>query len=180
MKYLQNRKVLFGVIAILAILIVSGGAWFFLGSKGLSNQAGQTQSGSQSGDQMQIIGTLSPSDIGLQLVLRNDNKAIKFVANKLEGIKSLEWNFTYQADIPLSDQNQYNQGQKVTQEFGSDNPVILNGKTSYSSQFRELGTCSSGVCRYDTGVTSVQLEMKITKLDGSIYKVDDSINIPQG
>ncbi len=177
MKYLQNTKILIGAIAVLVILIVGGAAWFFFNNKGLTNQADQGQANSQSGGQSQTIGSLSPSDIGLQMVLRSDSKAIKFTANKLQGVKSLEWNFTYQADIPQSDQNQYNQGQKVTQEFGSDSPVILNGKTSYESQFRELGTCSSGVCRYDTGVTSVQLQMKVTKLDGSIYKVDDSINL---
>ena len=178
MKFLKNSKVLGGVIVLLVVLILGGGLWYFIAAKSSSNQANQSQENSLGG-QTQTIGTLSPSDIGLQLVLRSDNKAVKFIANKLGGVKSLEWNFTYQADIPLSDQNQYNQGQKVTQEFGSDSPVILNGKTSYESQFRELGTCSSGVCRYDSGVTSVQLEMKVTKLDGSIYKVDDSINIPQ-
>ena len=178
MKYLQNTKVLIGLIVVLVVLIVGGGL-FFLYMKNTSSQAANGTNAASSGDQSQepTIGTMQPSDIGLQMVLRDDEKAIKFTADKLDGIKTLEWNFTYQADIPLEDQTADNVGSKVTQEFGSDSPVDVEGKSSYDSQFRELGTCSSGTCRYDTGLTSVQLVMKVTKTDGSVYQIQDSINL---
>jgi len=175
MKYLKDQKILIGSIVVLVLLIIGGG-FFFVSMR--NNAASATQSsGSQDQSQEQTIGTMSPSDIDLQMVLRPDNKAIKFTTDKLDGIKTLEWNFTYQADIPVEDQTADNAGSKVTQEFGSDNPVNVQGKSSYDSVFRELGTCSSGHCRYDTGITAVDLVMKITKTDGSVYQIKDSINL---
>jgi len=166
--------VLIIAIVVLVLLIIGGGVGFLAMKNNASPTADQT---AYSGDQEQTIGTMQPSDIGLQMVLRDDDKAIKFIANKLDGIKTLEWNFTYQADIPVEDQSADNAGNKVTQEFGSDNPVNVQGKSSYDSVFRELGTCSSGHCRYDTGITSVDLIMKVTKTDGSVYQIKDSINL---
>jgi len=174
MKYLQNQKLLIVAIVVLVLLIIGGGVGFLAMKNNASPTVDQT---ADSGDQEQTIGTMQPSDIGLQMVLRDDDKAIKFIANKLDGIKTLEWNFTYQADIPVEDQSADNAGNKVTQEFGSDNPVNVQGKSSYDSVFRELGTCSSGHCRYDTGITSVDLIMKVTKTDGSVYQIKDSINL---
>lgn len=176
MKYLQNTKFLIGMIVILIVLIVGGGL-FFLSAKNKASQNSDNTSSSTDQSQEQTVSTMQPSDIGLKMVLRDDSKAIKFTADKLDGIKTLEWNFTYQADIPLADQTADNAGSKVTQEFGSDSPVNVQGKSSYESQFRELGTCSSGHCRYDSGVTSVQLIMKVTKTDGSISQIKDSIDL---
>ena len=175
----KNTKILIGTIAALIVLIIVGGIYFFM-SRNMSNSpssAQAAQNGNSNASQNQTIATLKPSDIGLQLVLSNDKKKVSFTADKLSGVKTLEWNFSYQADIPQADQTQETVGQKITEEFGSDNPVALNGQSSYSSTPRELGTCSSGTCRYDTGVTSVQLELKVTKDDGSVNKVDDSINL---
>lgn len=177
MKYLQNTKFLVGMIIILVILIIGGGFFFLYVRNNVAQSANDTSSSSSGQSQEQTVGTMQPSDIGLQMVLRSDNQAIKFTADKLDGIKTLEWNFTYQADIPLQDQSADNAGSKVTQEFGSDSPVNVEGKSSYDSVFRELGTCSSGHCRYDTGITSVQLVMKVTKVDGSVYQISDSINL---
>ncbi len=176
MKLLQNRKVLILFIVILVLLILAGG-FFFLSAKNISSQNAENANSSSGQSQEQMIGTMQPSDIGLQMVLRSDGKAIRFTADKLDGIKTLEWNFTYQADIPVADQTADNAGSKVTQEFGSDSPVNVDGKSSYASEFRELGTCSSGHCRYDTGITSVDLIMKVTKTDGSVYQIKDSINL---
>lgn len=179
LQKLQGRNLLIIVIVVL-VLLIAGGGFFVLSMRNSASNPGSSSDTSQTGDdQSQAIGTLQPSDIGLQIVLRSDNQAIKFIADKLEGVKTLEWNFTYDANIPPEDQSGDNVGGKVTNEFGSDNPVNVEGKSSYDSGFRELGTCSSGHCRYDTGVTSVSLVMKVTKTDGKVYQVQDSINIPQ-
>ncbi|HUD45113.1 MAG TPA: hypothetical protein VMR41_06220 [Patescibacteria group bacterium] len=177
LKKLQSRNVLIAIVAVLILLVVGGGGYFFLSSH--NNAANSNTTADAQDDQTPTAGNLQPSDIGLQLVLRADNQAIKFTANKLDGVKTLEWTFTYDADIPASDQTADNAGSKVTQEFGSDSPVNVEGKSSYDSGFRELGTCSSGHCRYDTGITSVSLVMKVTKTDGKVYQIQDSINLPQ-
>lgn len=171
---LKNQKVLIGVIVVLVLLIIGGGAWFIMSRNNASAlQAQQATDDSQE----QVVGTLQPSDIGLKLILTPDDKKISFSADKLQDVRALEWNFTYDADIPASDQTPDNAGQKVTQEFGSDQPIVLNGKTSYTSTPRELGTCSSGHCRFDTGIQSVKIELKVTKTDGNVYQVTDSINL---
>lgn len=174
---MKNRNILIGAIVVLVVVIILGGIFLLAGH----NQAASSTASdsSQTGSQEQTVGTLTPADIGLQMVLSPDDKKIKFTADKLDGVKTLEWNFTYDADIPASDQTADNAGSKVTQEFGSDQPVNVVGKISYESPFRELGTCSSGHCRYDTGITSVSIVMKVTKTDGNVYQIKDSISMPQ-
>jgi hypothetical protein len=161
----MNKKI--GIIVgVLVLVLLLGGGVIVLTSK-----KGPTPTPTP--EVQQTVGELSPEDIGLKLELRDDSKAIRFTAGKLADVSLLEWEFYYEADVPLSERVAGEEVGKVTQSFGGDTKVKSG---SFTSEYRELGTCSAK-CRYDTGVEEVKILMKVTKKDGSLYQVEDSITL---
>ncbi len=165
----KDRRVIIAIVAILVVLLGIGG-YFVLGQK---NAKPPVDNSIASEDAIKI----PASDIGLTMELSADEKKVRFTASKLDGAKSLEWTFNYDADIPPDQRSEADGAAKVSQAFGSLEPVNVEGKSSYTSEYRELGTCSSGHCRYDTGVEKVNLVLKMTKNDGKVYQIEDSINL---
>lgn len=166
---MKNKQVMIAVAVVLVVLLGIGG-YFVLGQK---NAKPPVDNSLTSEDAIKI----PASDIGLTMELSPDKKKIRFNAAKLDGAKSLEWTFNYDADIPPDQRSEADGAAKVSQAFGSLEPVDVEGKSSYTSEFRELGTCSSGRCRFDTGVEKVNLVLKMTKNDGKVYQIEDSINL---
>ena len=166
----NNKNLIIGAVIIVVLLLGAGG-YFIFGHKAAAPTT--TQSQFDSADAVKI----PASDIGLTMELSPDKKKVRFDATKLNGAKSFEWTFNYDADIPADQRSEGDTTSKVSQAFGSLEPVDVSGKSSYQSEFRELGTCSSGHCRYDTGVQKVNLVLKMTKTDGKVYQVEDSINL---
>jgi hypothetical protein len=91
----------------------------------------------------------------------NNNKQVVFTIAKSDGITAVEYELTYTA---ADEQQRGVIGQVEDLEEG--NPI--------ESKPLDLGSCSSGVCKYDTGVTSVDLLLKVTK-GGKDYQVKDSL-----
>lgn len=166
-KFLKNKPLLIGVVVL--VLLVLGGGFYVLSSNKKAAAPVDTS-------QDQAILDMKPDEIGLSMALTPDNKKVKFKADKLDGVAHLEWEFSYDADIPAdSADGGSTDGGKVTQSFGGETDV--HG-SSYESVFRELGTCSTGgKCRYDTGIDKVDILIKVTKSDGKIYQVKDSISL---
>lgn len=154
--------------AVVALLFVLGGV-FVLTSNKKAPVATDTSEDI-------VIADMKPEEIGLKLELTPDNKKVKFSADKLDGVSHLEWEFSYDANIPAdAAEGGGEDGGKVTQSFGGETDVQ---GSSYESVFREIGTCSTGgKCRYDTGVEKVDILLKVTKSDGKIYQVKDSISL---
>lgn len=165
----QNKKLLI-IGGVLLVLLLGVGGFFVFGNKSAQEETTQTQSLDDA------VISLSPDKIGLKMETRNSNKEVRFVATKLSDAKSLEWEFFYDADIPLKDRTE-DGPTTVTQNFGSSEPVNVEGKSSFESPFRELGTCSSGRCRFDTGVKRVNLTIKMIKTDGKVYQIEDSLDL---
>lgn len=163
---MKNKNLIIGVIVAILLLLVGG--FFFLSKKSTQKTADTTTT------QEQVL-AMKPEDIGLEIQARTDKKAVRFVANKLDGVKNLSWEFFYDADIPVAERAEGADEGKVTQSFVGE--TELNGDSSYTSEYRELGTCSSGRCRYDTGVESVKLLLKVTKEDGKVYQVEDELTL---
>lgn len=162
----KNKKLLIGV-AVVVLLIVAGAGIFFLSGR---NEAPEEEVGIAE----ENLPKMSPSEIGLEITPSSDQRYIQFTVTKLSGIKHLEWEFTYDADAPadLGD----GEGGRVTQGFGGEADV--EGESEYTSEKRELGTCSTGgKCRFDTGIEKVALLIKVTKDDGTVYQVEDSISL---
>lgn len=166
-KFLKNKSLMIGVVALVLVLVVGG--YYVLSST--KKAASPTETAED-----QVILDMKPEDMGLSLALSPDNKKVKFKADKLAGVSHLEWEFSYDANIPADAADGGSaEGGKVTQSFGGETDVTGN---TYESVFREIGTCSTGgKCRYDTGVEKVDILIKVTKSDGKIYQVKDSISL---
>ncbi len=83
---------------------------------------------------------------------RNDRKAIIVTFSNLSVAQSISYNLVYSAN-------------GVDQGFGG-NITELSG-----TQTREivLGTCSHGVCRYDTGIKNAKFSVTYKLLNGKTY-----------
>jgi hypothetical protein len=157
----QKNFIILGVIFLLILFV---GGYFLLGGKTQPESKEETRSVEEE------VLTLKPEDIGLQIIANANKKQVKFIINKLNGIQSIEYELSYEADSVSGDEQRISRG-----IAGED--VIKNGMKKYESKFLDLGSCSSGTCRYDTGVESVNLLLKLTKNDGKVYQVEDSLSL---
>lgn len=164
----MNRKVLV-IVGAVVLLLILGGGFFILSSK--KNTATETPTTTD-----QTIQKLSPSDIDLQLTMSSDNKKVKVIVGNVTDITSLEYEITYDADIPASELAPGEEGGQVERGF-SDEAKITSADKKYESKYFDLGSCSKNVCRYDTGVKEIKILMKVTKHDGKLYEVQDSVTI---
>src|SRR5438045_8718769 len=95
----KNRKVQI-MLGVVVILVVAGGGFFFIAGKSNSKpQDDQTNS-------QDIVQKISPDEIGLNLTVKPDKKAVKFAITKLSGIKSIEYQLTYEADSTAQEQSE--------------------------------------------------------------------------
>ena len=177
-KLLQDKKLL-GLIGV-AILLILGGSYFIFSN----NKAKEAQA--LPAAQIEVVQNLNPSDIGLKIVPHIGNKCsttptpyneVKFSIDKPSDIKHVSWQFTYDADIPASEQIADIGNGQVTQQLGSDEGQDVNTTGQYNSRYEFLGTCSKNVCRCDTGVKKINLVLKVTKTDNKIYEAKDAVDL---
>lgn len=157
---LKNKKILAAIGVIILLLI--GGAVYVLSTR-------QNSSPKLQGEAIEVIPTIMPDEIGLEFVAKSDKKYVKFTINKPEGIEKVEYEITYDA---------VSEGNMVAQALAGDltKDDAKDGKLGID--YRELGTCSTGgKCRFDQGVESVKLILKITKSDGKVFQTEKSINL---
>lgn len=157
---MQNKNVFIAVGVVILLIVVGGGYYFFSSSsKKLETKVSQE-------DQQEevIVPTLSPKDVGLTFVARSDKKAVKFSLTEASDIKSIDYEISYTAkgDIPRGAIGHLDV-----------KPTDKKVETNYI----DLGTCSSGKCKYDEGVESVKLILKIAKNDDKSYSVEDSLSL---
>ncbi len=168
---MNNKKLLLIIGGIVLLLFIIGGVLVF--STRSSNDSDSNNSNVTTGEN---IGTLKPSDIGLKLVLSSNNQKVRVVVDDISNIKSLEYDISYDADIPASELAPGETGGKVERGF-SDEAKITSSQSRYESKDFDLGSCSRNVCRYDTGVEEVRIIMKVIKKDGKVYEVKDSVEV---
>ena len=149
-------------VIVVIIVLVAGGVWLVAQKKATPQQIPAVS------DQSQPVQTLSPDSIGLAVAFRSDNKAIKFTVNNASGINSIEYQISY---------NKMLNGQTVPD--GLIGTVDMNpGDATAGIGYREFGTCSSGVCRYDNVISPVTITLKIVKSDGKVYQVVKTVDLP--
>lgn len=163
----QNKTTLI-TISIIVILILIAGGFFLYKNKTATPEPEPTQ-------QSNVVEKLSSSQIGLKLEASSDNKKIKFAIDKLTGIKAVSYELTYEAD-PSAQEKADGADQRVQRGVVGD-AKFTSRDSSYTSPWLDLGSCSSGTCKYDVGVTSVSLVLKITKDDGKVYQSEESLEL---
>lgn len=157
---MQGKKLYLIIAAVVVVLGVGG--FYMLSQK----KAQQTPT---QGDQTMQVLTLSPDSLGLQTAFRSDNKAMKFTLNNAADVKAVEYQISYTKQVKG---DQVPEGLIGTMD-------ITPGNTAQGIGYREFGTCSSGICRYDTLVSDITLTLKVTKTDGKVYQVTQTISRPQ-
>jgi hypothetical protein len=167
-KKSMNRNVLMGVAVLVILLLVGGGAYF------LANRNAEPED--DAGFVEEQLPKMDPKELGLAIIPSSDKRYIQFKVTKSQGIKHLEWEFTYDADATETGDGEGGGG-RVTQGFGGEADITSENK-EFVSEKRELGTCSTGgKCRFDTGIETIKLILKVTKADGKVYQAEDSISL---
>lgn len=166
----MNKKILVPVIAFV-ILLLAGGGYFFLSQKASESTVDEQQQGIPD----EVFPTMAPSEIGLKMIPRSDNKAVKLVLSSASNVQVIEFDLVYDADQSNSFGEDEGGSGKVSRNVTDE--VQVNGKSPFETKYYDLGSCSSGKCRYDIGVTKVKLEMKVTKKDGKVFQVSDSLEL---
>ena len=159
MEQLKNKKVI-AAVAVFVVLIIAAGALFLFKN--------QSSSETSSDD---LIATfdlpeLSPEEIGMEVTVRKDQKALMFELTKADDIARVEYTIEYEKELD---------GETVPEGIFGEMNIGEDGITK--TDFREFGTCSAGRCRYDNVISDVTIVLKVTKKDGKEYQVTKIVKL---
>jgi len=158
MDFLKKNKIIIGVVVIL--IIAALGIWYFVLPKGGSNTANQNSSEQQ-------VKEIKPEDIGLELALSSDKKNVEMTITKLTGIKTLEYELSYDAE-----EKDPESGETSTVPKGAvGSPIEIGSQSSIKREIL-LGTCSANKCRYDKVKSDIKVVIKVTYSSGEIGSVE--------
>ena len=154
-KYLKDKRVLIVAgIAVLALVLIVVGVILMMKSSVSSQNANQGAAPTE----VPVL-SLQPSDIGLTLVEAANMQTATMTITKTSDIASIDYQLSYNAEVS---------GQSIPRGNIGHSDVKTPGQVI--TQKITFGTCSD-VCHYDTGITQVQLIVKVTKTDGKVYQV---------
>ncbi len=149
---LRNKKV-YAAVAVFVLLALAGGVFLFM-----RHQSTPVDDGSMLSTQN--LPTLSPEAIGMVVTVRPDKKAVKFELTKAGDIKHVSYEIHYNKKLD---------GQKIPEGFLGEMNIAEDGITK--TDYWPFGSCSSGTCHYDEGVSDVTIKLVVTKKDGKTYQV---------
>lgn len=159
LTYFKNKKLL-AVIAVFLVFVVLGGIFLLSRNQKVSTSS-ETEVTQDSG-----LPKLNPEDIGIEVTVRPDSKALMFRLSKASDITHVEYTIEYDKVID---------GTKVPEGIFGEMNIAKDGITK--TDYREFGTCSSGHCRYDNVVSDITLTLKVTKKDGKDYEVKKIVKL---
>jgi hypothetical protein len=166
MKLFKNKTLVI-ILVVVILVIIGGGAYFFIA--GSSNSQSENLPVDNN-----VVQTLSPSSIGLKLEASADNKKVRFAISKASNISSIEYELIYTANSTAEEKSEGAQARVQRGITGQEN--INAGTSTYQSSWLILGSQSANIVRYDTGVNSVAITLKITETNNKVYQVQDSLN----
>lgn len=165
MNWLKNRNAQIGV-GILAIVLLVGG--FLIIRNNSSSDVPETET------QENTVQEISAEELGLTMEANPANNEVKFLISKADDIESLEYELVYEADSTAAE---ISEGGEERVQRGITGEDSLNGESTYESEWLVLGSESAGTKRYDIGVESVDLTLKIVKNDGKTYSSEQSLEL---
>lgn len=154
---MKDKKII--VALVLIVLVFLGGGYYLLSAnKTTVSEAPVAQAPEET------VLTMKPQDLGLTIAARTDKRAVKFEIANAADITVVEYQVTYTAkgDIPRG---------------AIGNIEVKSGEKMIGSNYIDLGTCSASKCKYDIVVSPVKLILKVTKSDGKVYQVEDSLDL---
>ncbi|HRN96718.1 MAG TPA: hypothetical protein PLD54_04690 [Candidatus Levybacteria bacterium] len=149
------------------MLMILGGAMVVLVLIGVGFYFMTSNSGEESDQKkvvQQTLRQIEPEDIGFTLTAAPDSQNVFIDVTKPDGIDLIEYELSYDAegDLPRG-------------TFGEID--IAGGEALPKKVY--LGTCSSGTCKPDKGVTLVTVTAKVTYSDGDRAQLESSVNMTE-
>jgi flagellar basal body-associated protein FliL len=164
-NFFKQKKILIALVIVLFIGIAAGIFAFVSNSTAsLAEEETAVDTG--------VVETLTPDELGLSITAKPDGKAVKFKISNANDIKSIEYQLTYEADSTA--QEKAEGGEDRVQRGITGEADLPGGKSAYESEWLDLGSCSRNVCKYDTGVETLELTLKIVKKDGKVFESQKS------
>lgn len=154
------------IALVITVLLIAVGGYFIFSGKNNTTTLPE--------EQIEQVESLDASTIGLKLVVKADKKNVRLMIENITGINHIEYEITYDADS--RDKEARAEGVKVPRGF-SDEKDLSGTSGPFESKDYFLGTCSSGTCVADAGVTSVKAIVKVTKADGKVYQSEASVDL---
>jgi len=108
---------------------------------------------------------ITPEEIGLTLTPISNNQKIRIEIAKVDGISSFEYELSYDAT---------ENGETVPRGAIGELEVVGGKKVSHDI---DLGSCSSGTCKYDKGVTEVSAVVRVNYTDGQTAVAEMSVSL---
>lgn len=156
---MKKDKLIIIAGGVLLIFLVIG-AYFFLSNRKTSNEAVLTPPE----ETEDVFPAVSAQDLGLTFSARADGKAVKFEISNASDIASIDYEISYLAE-----------GNIPRGVIGSITKA--EEEETIAIDYEVLGSCSSGKCKYDAGVTSVKLILRILKTDGKTYQTEETLDL---
>lgn len=170
MNFAKNKPLI--IVGIVILILVVVGAFLFL-KKGPSSETATP------GNQEENIKQVTAEDIGLKLSLSADKKSVVMEVTKLDGIKSIEYEVSYNAKNPggsaASEDGESSEGD-IPRGVISSTPIDAAGQSEIKKSI-DLGTCSAGKCKYDIVTSDIQFVIKVNFSDGTVGSVTASLPV---
>lgn len=160
------KALLFGLIGLVVVGLIAFAIFVIMPFSGGTSGEEETVTDSS------VVETLTADQLGLSIEAKPDGKAVKFKIDKAGDIKTIEYQVTYEADSTA--QEKAEGGEDRVQRGITGEADIEGDALKYESEWLDLGSCSRNVCKYDTGVDSVDLTLKIIKKNGKTYESEAS------
>src|SRR5690349_20702102 len=155
---MKNKWAMGGIVAVIVVVVVAGVV--FMQNKNSTKSPTTEQSTEEQGIEMK------PEDIGLELIPNANNTEVTMKISDTSKFDSFEYEMNYDAVVD---------GETVPRgAIGSGD--VNPGETSIERKIT-IGTCSSGTCKYDKGVTKVSFVIKLNLKDGKAGIVKKDLNL---
>ena len=153
---MQNKLALAGIAAVIVMVIIVG--FIFMQNSKKATVAEDEPTLEETAIQM------TAEDIGLVLTPNAANTEITMEITDVSKFNSFEYEMNYDAQVD---------GEMVPRG------AIGSGEVEGDSIKREItiGTCSSGKCKYDTGVNKVSFIIRLNLKDGQTGIVKQDLNL---
>ena len=139
------------IIVLVLIILIAG----IVLAKNLNNN-GPKATPTPTPEDEQAIEKLPADALDVAFKTRYDNKAFTITLKGLkdQGYRTFEYEISYDAQSPED------LSQIITQGSASKEPVAVSNKDFIREIL--LGTCSKNICKYDQGVKSVKITLRLT------------------
>jgi len=161
---MKNTKIIAIAVGIIAIVGIGLGVYSYM------NQENQSQTQNIEEIVESDAKPISSEDVGLELSLTPDKKAIIMKITKLEGIESVEYMAQYDAEVTESGETL-----TVTRGVGPSTIEVEPGDMLIERDDITLGTCSRNVCKYDTVVSDITFALRVNYTNDEVGSLEETI-----